>query len=195
MGADWVVEMLLPLWDTPGGDAAGWLAGGWRVPEIGEPRPLSTAAMVETGYAVASFVVGKLGPDGWFELRWSIEDSATPHSGWSHTGHLAMGAEPLIVEPWEAYLRQEVHFGFRQESVPHTLRAAPSADAAAITRIGARHELELLEIDGDWMRVRVLQPPKRCRNPGTWKGVEHSGWIRWRSLEKGPWVWPFTRGC
>jgi hypothetical protein len=40
--------------------------------------------------------------------------------------------------------------------------------------------------------VRVIQPSDYCRDIDV---AEHVGWVRWRSSDKGPWVWYFTRGC
>ncbi len=57
---------------------------------------------------------------------------------------------------------------------------------------------EVLEIRGDWMRVRAFHPGKfswMCAGKGEWQGSTATGWVRWWSPEKGPWLWWHTRGC
>lgn len=45
-----------------------------------------------------------------------------------------------------------------------------------------------------WMRVIVKQPSDYCASEDI--VVEtREGWVKWRSPEKGPWVWYYTRGC
>jgi hypothetical protein len=44
------------------------------------------------------------------------------------------------------------------------------------------------------MRARVTQPSNYCAGENI-AVSQYEGWVRWRSPEKGPWVWYFTRGC
>ena len=51
-----------------------------------------------------------------------------------------------------------------------------------------------LEFRGDWARVRVSVPSQYCADREL-KSTVREGWIRWRSPERGLWVWYYTRGC
>jgi hypothetical protein len=63
-----------------------------------------------------------------------------------------------------------------------------------VATIRGDHELEPLEVRGEWLRVRVRQPPQYC----VWDdpaATEVEGWMRWWTERRGPEVWYYTRGC
>ena len=78
--------------------------------------------------------------------------------------------------------------------LPHALRAGPAESSERLLWIAGDHHLEPIEFRNDWMRVRVKQPSDYCAGRDI-AVAEHEGWVRWRSPDKGPWVWYFTRGC
>ena len=51
-----------------------------------------------------------------------------------------------------------------------------------------------VEFRGDWARVRVSIPGS-CVEPKPERPTVHEGWIRWRSRDRGPWVWYYPKGC
>jgi hypothetical protein len=63
--------------------------------------------------------------------------------------------------------------------------------------IGLDHKLIMVEVEGDWMRVKVEQPDLTCTGDSRsdLKPAMHEGWVKWRDEKKGPWVWVYTRGC
>ena len=84
-----------------------------------------------------------------------------------------------------------LHF---RSDVPHALRAGPDEAAERLQWAAGDYHLEPIEFSGDWMKVRVTQPSDYCAGEAI-KIRETDGWVRWRSRDKGPWVWYFTRGC
>lgn len=56
------------------------------------------------------------------------------------------------------------------------------------------YEIQPVEVAGDWMRVRVSIPPTYCELDPSPPEVRE-GWIEWRTADRGPLLWYFTRGC
>lgn len=183
---DWIRRLVLPVFSSPGGELKLWLMPGTVSPE----------AQLETGYETTSLIVLQARSDGWLQLRYG--DPAARDVGWVHSCHLAAATPRLEYEPWDKLFAGEgVGSLFFRAWVPHVLREAPSAPAAEVARIPAdpnRYGMQPLEFRGDWARVRVSIPSEFCAEPKA-GGAVHEGWIRWRSRERGPWVWFYTRGC
>jgi len=192
---DWYRRARFPLFAAPGGKPSGWIANGWLVAADGQRTPLGSAGMLETGYEIPSFLVLKK-QDDWLQIR--LAPPGAPGAlAWVHPCHLAEGEPELVFEPWEVlFKRVETPLFFRR-AIPHNLRAAPQPDAAIVHRIPAeeqRYQLDLLEVSGDWMRVRVTEPPSFCAEDDRPRAT-FEGWIKWRDHKVGPWVWYPTRGC
>lgn len=183
---DWIRRLVLPVFLSPGGEVKLWLAPGSVSPE----------AQLETGYETTSLIVLQARPDGWLQIRYG--DPAAKDTGWVHSCHLATATPRLEYEPWEKlFAGDSVSSLFFRAWVPHVLREAPAASAAPVVRIPAdpnRYGMQPLEFRGDWARVRVSIPSEFCADPKP-EGALHEGWIRWRSRERGPWIWYYTRGC
>lgn len=183
---DWIRRLVLPVFLSPGGELKLWLTPGSVSPE----------AQLETGYETTSLIVLQARPDGWLQLRYG--EPRAKDVGWVHSCHLAAATPRLEYEPWDKLLAGDgVPSLFFRAWVPHVLREAPSPSAAEVARIPAdpnRYGMQPLEFRGDWARVRVSIPSEFCADPKP-DGAAHEGWIRWRSRERGPWVWYYTRGC
>jgi hypothetical protein len=92
------------------------------------------------------------------------------------------GAGPLYFRAWAA----------------RPLRKAASQDAPVVASIPAdpnHYGIRPLEFRGDWARVRVSIPSNLCAELKPSRVAVHEGWIRWRSRERGPALWYYTRGC
>lgn len=183
---DWIRRLVLPVFVSPDGGLKLWLAPGSVSPE----------AQIETGYETTSLIVLQARADGWLLLRYG--DPAAKDVGWVHPCHLETATPRLQYEPWEKLLASSgISPLFFRAWVPHVLRESASASAPAIARIPAdpnRYGMQPLEFRGDWARVRVSVPSRYCADPQPDSEV-HEGWIRWRSRERGPWIWYYTRGC
>ena len=74
-GHDWIRDSLLPLYESPGGDATGWLVHGWILAVSGARRPFPAACLVETSYESSSIILNALLDDGWFRLAAELSPS------------------------------------------------------------------------------------------------------------------------
>lgn len=195
LGTSWMEEVTLAFYSEPGGEAAGWIARGWRIAATcgARPEPLPADCFVETHYETASLVVHEIKEDGWFRI-----DLQPPCDGsdavWAHRSQLPA---TVRLRSWEERFQSDTvsALRFRDREQRYALRTEPDPGSGRITWISAADTFEPLEIRGDWMRVLLAQPSKYCQDPATWKGRLLEGWLRWRDPAKGPWIWVFPRGC
>ena len=185
----------VPLHEQPGTEPWGWFADGWLVetgPTAGEPAPIGLEGTVETEYEDTSFIVFESRNDGWLRLRYGRPSEDRDGTAWVHRCHLEQGS--LAFETWqERFLSDEISPLYVRDRTPHSLLAAPDDDAEEVVQIHGDYHLEPLEVQGDWMRVRLKTPSDYCVEPDELRIEE--GWIRWRSAARGPLVWYYTRGC
>ena len=194
---DWRAKTVIPLYAAPGERHVGWLNRGWV--QRDETAGMSPYAWVETGYEISSLILAEARDDGWLGLR--LTDDAPSDGGilWTHACRLDLGEVRFEIVLWRDLFRSDrpAYIFFRNRS-RHALRAEPSAESERLMWIGERDDLEVVEIRGDWMLVRVFQPGKfetLCGGHTEWRGKFWDGWIRWWSEEKGTWLRYPTRGC
>ncbi len=193
---EWLTEIALPLSETRGAAPWGWIARGWII-EVGTGRiaPLTVSGLIETGYEDATFIVLASADDGWLKIRFAPE-SLESKIGTAWVPECALPGEEvdLHLETWrDRFLSGEISPLFFRSDAPHALRNAPRNDGEKLGVIAGDYHLEPLEIAGDWMRVVVKQPSDYCALDI--EPVVKRGWVRWWSVDRGPWVWYFTRGC
>ncbi len=214
---DWLDRVKLPLSPSPGATPWGWIAGGWIVDASGgHVAPFARSGLVETGYEDATVIVFERTDDGWLRIRfaadslWSSDDGArevtgeeggrinlSPREGgtaWIPQCALRADDLELQVEPWgELFLSDRISPLFFRSDVRHVLRLEARSDSRRLAVIEGDYHLEPLEIEGDWMRVTLKQPSDYCADD--LEPVVTTGWIEWRSPEKGPSLWYHSRGC
>lgn len=195
----WFNRVRLPLFHTPNGTLLAWIFDGWFLPQgSGERRYLGTGGMVETDYESPSFIVYENRSDGWFRLRYTGHDGIKG-TAWSHRCLFPLSPLPLEIERWETrFFSQAISPLFFRTQVPHALREAPSTAARRLRWIPSRpgqYHLKPLEIRADWMRVLVTIPSDYCAGPNDLNTTHYDGWVKWRDVEMGPWLWYHTRGC
>lgn len=201
---DWLPRITLPLWFRPSDDGPGaWIHRGWWLP-AGSPDEriaLTYRGMVETGYESSRLIVTRARGDGWLEV-WvdigPVDRAATGGLVWTHRCLLDRGEVALEYVPWsEAFLGPEAPPLSFRDTVRHALRERGHPEAPPVVWLEPRDEVELLEIEGDWARVRATRPgvyATGCRGE-TWEGEVFEGWVQWRDDERGTWLWYPTRGC
>lgn len=196
--SEWHRHVRLPLFREPGQDGPfGWITDGWLVElEDTSVRPFGTSGLVETDYESPSAIVYEIDSTGWIRFRYLPEESGT---AWTHECFFDLGDDAVSVSTWEERLTSELISPlFFRDEVPHALRAQPRADSERLRSVPAspaEYHLEPLEIRGDWMRVRVVQPSDYCADPADATARRSEGWVRWRDDDIGPWLWYYTRGC
>jgi hypothetical protein len=156
--------------------------------------PLVSAAMVETGYEVPSWIVTRA-EAGWVRFRFAPGSAG---EGWASLCHLSASDPPVRYESWEERFSAEGAGPlFFRDGERHALRRGPGPGFRRSFWLpgGDATELAPLEIRGDWMRVRATSPPAYCAEEPPTRGIAEEGWVRWRDPSRGPWVWWSTRGC
>jgi hypothetical protein len=182
---DWTRRLKLPVFAAPGGEVKIWLT----------PGSVGGDALVETGYETASFIVLQAQQDGWLQIRFG--GPLASGAGWVHRCHLDAATPRLEYQPWERALAAASPLYFRSWT-RRMLRKAASTEAPVVAVIPADPNLygiRPLRFRGDWARVRVSIPSSYCANPRPRRPQVREGWIRWRSPDRSPAVWYYTRGC
>ncbi|MEO1347696.1 MAG: hypothetical protein AAFW84_02685 [Cyanobacteria bacterium J06635_15] len=205
-GFDWISQNILPLYDSPDGSLEGWIACGWVIeadhPEMQTPLE---PHLIQSGYESWTYIVLQE-QDNWLQFRYSRSGLIGGGIAWISKDDLAIGLVALDLVRWsDEFQPNELRSSernpdtlgwlfFRDRNTSYALQANPSETAALITSIGEDHGIEPLEIQGDWMRVVVVQPRTYCigSTPDT---TVHEGWIRWRDSQSGTWLSYYPRGC
>ncbi|MBD2105854.1 hypothetical protein [Leptolyngbya subtilissima] len=190
-GASWLRDVALPIYPSPDSAHWGWLINGWLVPNGGTPLAIGRDAafsMVQTEQQIYTFPVLEIRSDGWFRFQYTPAGAA-----WAHISHLELGTLPLTVETWESSMQDASRIEFRRPGLAQPMRLAPSGTAPLQALIGSNSIIQPLDLEGDWLRVRVTQPAQGCTAlPGS---SISEGWVRWRSDAKIPLVWFSSTDC
>ena len=185
LGAGWLQGVALPIYPSPESAPWGWLINGWLVPNNAAPLAIGRDAafsMVQTEQQIYTFPVLEIRPDGWFRFQYTSAGAA-----WAHTTHLELGSVWLRVETWEASLKDADRIEFRRPGLSQPMRLAPRNTAPLQALVGPNSIIQPLDLEGDWLRIRVTQQAQGCNPlPGS---STAEGWVRWRSETDMPLVW------
>ncbi|MEO1068008.1 MAG: hypothetical protein AAFW95_02665, partial [Cyanobacteria bacterium J06638_6] len=190
-GANWLRDIALPVYPSPEGDPWGWIINGWLIPNSSTPLAIGRDAafsMVRTGQEVYTFPVLELRSDGWFRFQYTPAGAA-----WAHVTHLDLGTVPLVIEQWDVSMKDAARVEFRRPGLSQPMRLEPRSTAPLQALVGPNSIIQPLDLDGDWLRVRVIQPAQDCMPlPGS---STAEGWVRWRNEADKPLVWFSNRSC
>lgn len=190
-GAGWLRDVALPIYPSPESAHWGWLINGWLVPNDAAPLAIGRDAafsMVKTEQQIYTFPVLEVRPDGWFRFQYTPAGAA-----WAHTSHLDLGRLPLTIETWETSMQAASRVEFRRHGLAQPMRLAPSGTAPLQALVGSNSIIEPLDLEGDWLRVRVTQPAQGCTPlPGS---STAEGWVRWRNDADIPLIWFPSTDC
>ncbi len=210
-GYEWLSHLRLPLYDAPHGNAWGWIACGWLVdlssskPQISRLEP----SLLQTSYETFSFIVLNEQSDGWFQFRYGLPTLSHRGVAWAYTSHLRLGDRPLRIQYWKdifqpSDVNQRNNRGWlqfrdhapssdqrlRRESTPTSEVSFPTDG----TFLEGDYGIEPIEIQGNWMRVRISIPQDYCKTHS--EPIEfHEGWIQWWTPEQGTLLYYHPRGC
>lgn len=189
--ANWLRRVALPIYVEPNGPHWGWIINGWLVPDGYDPIAIGRDAafsMLHTYANLYAFPVMEVREDGWFRFQYTPAGTA-----WAHLSHLNLGDIELTVEPWEDRFLQVGQLEFRRHGISQPLRSQPDPSQELIYLVGPNSLIEPLEFEGDWMRVRIVQPSDGCQAlPGA---VTEEGWMRWRNGSDRALVWYPSKDC
>ncbi len=190
--AGWLQSVALPIYPSPDSDHWGWMINGWLIPNGAEPLAIGRDAafsMMLTEPHIYTFPVLEVRPDGWFRFQYTTAAG----DAWAHTSHLGLGAISLTIEPWLAYVRDASRVAFRRPGLSQPMRINPSVTAPLRALVGSNSLIQPLDMEGDWLRVRVIQPVQGCVPlPGA---STEEGWVRWRDEASTPLMLVPTGGC
>jgi hypothetical protein len=189
----WLQQLILPLYEEPGGRPSAWLARGW----LARPGPrqwrwdkLEVGGLIDTGYdAPAGFVVLETRDGGWYRFRYAAPGGGRDGTAWAHESHLSLGDVELSLIPWETHFLAMNRPTFFRAPGRYALRRAPTDTGDVLHWLETREQeapkysVAPLEIEGEWMRVRAQWPGGWC---GDSVRRTAEGWIRWRVSDKGP---------
>jgi hypothetical protein len=191
LNARWLRGVALPIYVGPGSDHWGWLVNGWLIPNGNDPIAVgrdATFTMVQPRQGLYTFPVMELREDGWFRFQYTPAGTA-----WSHVSQLNVGPNEMVVETWSDWMTQAGRVNFRKHGASQPLRPEPTTSASLQSLVGPNSLIETLEIQDDWMRVRVTQPANGCQAlPGA---STEEGWMRWQDEDGMPLIWFPADGC
>jgi hypothetical protein len=192
-GAEWVSRIALPLHAEPEREPWGWIVQGWVV-EDGEELPFDMAGMVETSYEVLSLIVVEERGE-WLRFRFGGPQARDSGFAWVRLDELVLGPDSVVYQTWPDLFMSDLigPLHFRGQEGPWPLYAQPAATEAMHRVMTRDHAIEPLEVQGEWLRVRVTEPSNYCADPERVAVTE--GWLRWWTPTRGPEVWYNTRGC
>ncbi|MGF1567034.1 MAG: hypothetical protein ACFCVD_02975 [Nodosilinea sp.] len=192
LNAGWLRGVALPIYVGPGGELWGWLVNGWLIPNGYDPIAIggdATFSMVQAERGLYSFPVMEIRPDGWFRFQYTPAGTA-----WAHVSQLNLGPTTLTLERWEDYLGVADQIKFRKHGVAQPLHPSPRRSGSLLALVGSNSLIEPLEVQGNWIRVKVTQPARGCSPlPGA---SSEEGWMQWRDDRQMLLVWfPTNESC
>ena len=191
LNAKWLRGVELPIYVGPNADHWGWLINGWLIPNGYDPIAVgrdATFTMVQPQRGLYTFPVMEVREDGWFRFQYTPAGTA-----WSHLSQLNLGQNDMVVETWSDWMTQAGRVKFRKHGASQPLRPEPTTSASLQSLVGPNSLIETLEIQDDWMRVRVTQPANGCQAlPGA---STEEGWMRWQDEDGMSLIWFPADGC
>lgn len=184
----WDSRIVLPVYSQPAGSddqPFGWIMSGRVVQPGRATSDLSyLARRIQVDPAAPSYLVQERREDGWISLLVNAGDTGV---WWTHECLFELGDVPLRYTPMQEAMTSDMYV---DEPGTHVLRAAPSDSSDEVVSFSGglgNHLMTRLEIDGDWIRVRLEVHGYRCAGEAPWQGVESwEGWVRWRGTDGLP---------
>ncbi|MEO1741825.1 MAG: hypothetical protein AAFR99_08465 [Cyanobacteria bacterium J06629_9] len=190
--ADWLKRVILPIYPAPDAEANDWMACGWLMLDAQSDAPEKTEMeppLFYPGYSGFGWIVQAEQGDwlqldeGMWVLRSHLQTSTLPlgYIRWADR-YQAMMAEHATYAPDDP----AADWGYLFLKTPGTtaqLRPSPDSQADSIAQIDDSASMLPLELQGDWMRVRVYTPGNFCIED--WQGEVKEGWIRWMDPTQG----------
>lgn len=207
-GDEWFTQLCLSLYDSAQGKWWGVLTGQWVVDLSGSKAQFLEFEpnLVQASNETYAFIVLQASPEGWFQIQYGHPEGDLDGTAWVNPDYLQQ-QHSLVVQYWrdvfqpvdKTQTRNRGYLYKREQLSPSiTLRSNPSASSPTLFTLqsdlsGRDYGIEPLEIQGNWMRVRISIPRDFCGTEETFKF--HEGWIPWWSATVGPTLYYPPRGC
>lgn len=190
--AGWLSEVELPLYSEPGGEHWGWIWQGWLIPNGQQAFAIGRDAsftMVSVDSGLLAFPVLAAREDGWLQMQYTNGGSA-----WIHRDQLDDRGLELAFYSWEERLVDADILLLRDENDAQVLRSQPERGRNVLSLVSPNGSLiEPLEVQDNWIRVRVTRPASRCEPLAG--ATEEEGWLQWKDSEGEVLMLPSREEC
>lgn len=189
--ASWLSEVELPLYSQPGGEHWGWLWQGWLMPNGQQAFAIgrdATFTMVSVEPLLLAFPVLEIREDGWLQLQYTDGGSA-----WIHREQLDDRGIELAFYSWEKRLVDAAVVALRGERDTQVLRSQPARGRNVLSLVNPSSLIEPLEVQDEWIRVRVTRPANGCEPLAG--ASEEEGWLQWKSRDGDVLMLPSREEC
>ena len=180
IAANWLSQVELPLYSQPGGDHWGWIWQGWLIPNGQPPFAIGRDAqftMVSVDSLLLAFPVLQAREDGWLQMQYTDGGSA-----WIHRDQLDDRGLELSFYTWEDKLAEADILYLRNENDTQVLRSQPERGRNVLSLVSPNSSLiEPLEVQDNWIRVRVIRPANACEPLAG--ASEEEGWLQWKNSD------------
>jgi len=171
------------------GDASSW---SWTV----ESEPPVESASMEFAYEVEGLPVDRLSED----RRWALAILGIGPDGEPREGWVQVAPGTSTFTQWTSVLRDRPLFfddGIEPEffGSPRGTPVDFPLDTGGGVPTRADYIMHPLQVQGDWMQVRVATPSDYCASPTDPEVRQTMVWIRHLDDRGRPRVWYYTRGC
>jgi len=152
---------------------------------------------LEFDYEILGLPVDSIEPEGaWVRVLYGRGPDGAPRHGWVRTqdggGRVQLWEEILPERPlFFLGPADRIRFHDRPGGDPVEIDLAPGPVATPPT---FDYRLEPLDVEGSWMKVRIVTPDDACVTEPV-VAREHEAWIRYLDDRGRPRVWYYTRGC
>ena len=177
--ASWLSAVELPLYSAPGGEHWGWIWQGWLIPNGQQAFAIGRDAsftMVSVEPLLLAFPVLEEREDGWMQMQYTDGGSA-----WIHREQLDDRGLELEFHPWGKGLAEANMLALRDENDAQVLRSQPERGRNVLSLVSPNSLIEPLEIQDDWIRVRVTRPANGCEPLAG--ASEQEGWLQWKDSD------------
>ena len=177
--ASWLSAVELPLYSQPGGDHWGWIWQGWLIPNGQQAFAIGRDArftMVSVDSRLLAFPVIQAREDGWLQMQYTDSGSA-----WIHRDQLDDRGLELSFYAWGDQLAEADTLYLRNENNAQVLRSQPERGRNVLSLVSSNSLIEPLEVQDDWIRVRVTRPANSCEPIAG--ASEEEGWLQWKDRD------------
>ena len=177
--ASWLSDVELPLYSEPGGDHWGWIWQGWLIPNGQQAFAIGRDAsftMVSVDPLLLAFPVLEAREDGWLQMQYTDGGSA-----WIHREQLDDRGIELSFYSWEERLVEADILDLRSRNDTQVLRSQPERGRNVLSLVSPSSLIEPLEIQDNWIRVRITRPANGCEPLAG--ASEQEGWLQWKDSD------------
>ncbi|MBT9311308.1 SH3 domain-containing protein [Leptothoe kymatousa] len=189
--ASWLSAVELPLYTEPGGNHWGWIWQGWLIPNGQQAFAIGRDAsftMVSVESERLAFPILQVRDDGWMQMQYTDGGSA-----WVHRDQFDDRGLELAFYSWQEGLEDAENLALRDASDAQVLRSQPERGRNVLSLVSSNSLIEPLEVQDNWIRVRVTRPTNGCEPLAG--ASEEEGWLQWKDKDGEVLMLPSRENC